>query len=290
MLDAIEQIASAPRPAVPWRDGVRYPWHDPKFSERTLRVHLDQTTHMASRSLLVIKQHVRWLLNLLRTEIPQRYRPDVLDVGCGPGLYCHELARRGGNALGLDVAPAPLAYARKVAKDEGLDCRFWEADLEELPADFPDRIGPVDAVAFWYGEFHAFQPRTAGRFIAKLAECLVPGGLFIVEYQPYDLFIKEDSQEWQACRQSIFSDRPHLWLEEYCWHEESQAEINVHWIIDAQSGELERYAQSHQAYQDAELIGLFRSCGLGRPRFYPPITGVSRRYEFPLLVTRKKDK
>jgi SAM-dependent methyltransferase len=250
---------------------------------------LDQTTHLASRSLIIINQHVRWLLNLLRQELPSTKHPYVLDVGCGPGLYCHELARNRCGAVGLDVAPAPLAHARKIARSDGLDCRFLEADLARLPDDFAEAVGPVDAVTFWFGEFHAFRPETAERFVKILAECLVPGGLFLIEYQPYDLFIKENSQEWQACQDSVFSDRPHLWLQEYAWHEESQAEINVHWIIDAATGRLSHYAQSHHAYRDDELIGMFRALGQVRPRFYPPITGVSQRLEFPLFVTLKRD-
>jgi SAM-dependent methyltransferase len=286
--EAIARIEAAPHPPVPWRDGDRLPWHELAFSERMLRVHLDQTTHMASRTKEIINRHVTWLLGLLRRQQSRpRQQHFILDVGCGPGLYCHELARRGCTAYGFDCAPVPIAHARRVAQQENLDCRFWEADLTCLPEDWPAQVGPVDALTFWFAEFHAFRPQTAARFLASLARCLVPGGLFVLEYVPYDLFVKESSQQWQACQCSVFSDKPHFWLQEHSWDEQSQSEISVHWIIEAGTGELAHYTQCLQAYREDQLIGMLRRAGLGNPRFHPPITGCSTRFEFPLLVTRK---
>lgn len=294
---AVARIAAAPRPPVPWRDGQQIPWNDPAFSERILRVHLDQTTHMASRSREVIVSHVRWLRQMMREEFgddPARRR--VLDVGCGPGLYCHELARHGYRTVGFDFSPAALAHAEREAAAEKLDCRFFDLDLNRLGEASPAgqaaaaplaAAGPFDAVTFWFGELHSFPEATVRRFLPRLAALLAPGGLFVLEYQPYALYLREDLQEWRACDSSAFSDRPHLWLQEYHWDEGQQAEINVHWIIDAATGELSRYAQCSRAYRDRELVALFADAGLVRPAFYPPITGVSERFEFAMMVTRK---
>ena len=142
----------------------------------------------------------------------------VLDVGCGPGLYAHELAARGHAACGFDFAPEPLRWARDHAALNELDCTFLEADLTALPDDFAARCGaPFDAVTFWYGEFHSFRPEQAGAFLLKLAVMLCSGGLFVLEYQPWDLFVKEDAATWSAVDSSPFSGRPHLWLEEFSW-------------------------------------------------------------------------
>ena len=285
----IQAIAAAPRPPLPWQDATQLPWHDQTFSERMLRVHLDQSTHMASRTREVIHQHVRWLWRLLQVQLPHHpQQPHVLDLGCGPGFYCHELARRGGRATGCDFAPVPLAHARHVARESDLDCRFLAADLTTLPAGFAEEVGPVDAVTFWFGEFHSFPPPVAARILRELMPCLKPGGLFVLEFQPYDLFPRHGSQEWQACETSVFSDEPHLWLQEFHWDDTAQVEIHVHWILDAATCELTRYAQCHQAYGEPDLVKLFAEAGLVDPRFHPPISGIGEQFEFPLLVTRKK--
>ncbi len=285
---AIAAIAAAPRPPVPWRDGRQIPWSDQAFSKRMLDVHLDQRTHMASRSQPVISAHVRWLLERLRENCgrdPRGLR--VLDVGCGPGLYCHELARHGLRATGFDFAPAPLAWAQETAARDGLDCRFLHADLTRLDEAFLARIGQVDAVTFWFGEFHSFPPDEARRFTAQLASTLAPAALFVLEYQPWELYPREDLQEWRACDSSPLHDGPHLWLQEYHWDEGQQSEINVHWIIDAATGVLSRYAQCGRAWRDRELVDLCRAAGLARPVFHPPITGASERFEFAMLTARR---
>ncbi len=286
-VQALRHILAADHPPLPWQNAGQLPWHDQAFSERMLAVHLDPDTHMASRAPEVISRHLDWLLAQLNQSGHQG-SAHVLDVGCGPGLYCHELVRRGHRATGFDFAPAPLAWAEKQAQKEKLNTAFFSADLTKLPADLADQLGPVDAITFWFGEFHSFQPEVAEEFLSRLAGCLRPGGLFVLEYQPWDIFVQEDSNEWSSCEESVFCDRPHLWLQEFSWNEDARAEIHVHWIIEQESGTLHRYEQCHQGWTDGELVDLLSRVGLVDAAFCPPITGVAEEFEFPMMVTRKK--
>ena len=281
------RILETQRPPHPWRDGDQLPWSDPAFSRRMLDVHLDPDTHMASRAPEVIRAHVDWLLAQLKTTSGGDGPFRVLDVGCGPGLYCHELAARGHEACGFDFAPAPLAWARGHAEANRLHAAFLDADLTALPDDFAARCGaPFDAVTFWFGEFHSFRPEQARAFLPRLAALLKPGGLFVLEYQPWDLFVKEDAATWSPVESSPFCGRPHLWLEEFAWDAEARAEIHVHWIIEAATGEVGRFSQCNQAWEDDELTAALDAAGLRGATFHEPVTGVSPEFEFPLVVTR----
>lgn len=281
------RLAARPVPAVPWRDGIAFPWRDPAFSERMLRLHLDQSTHMASRSRPVIAAHVDWLCGRIADELGPAAGRRVLDVACGPGLYCHELARRGHRAWGGDVAPAPLRHAREVADAEGLDCSFCVADLDAPDLALPDDAIDLDAVTLWYGEIHSHHPDRMRDDLAALAARLRPGGLLVIEYQPWRLYPREDRSEWRACTESPFADAPHWWLQEYFWDDAQRSEINVHWILDAATGGLERYAQSGRAWRDGELADLCAGVGCGGPVFRPPITGVDDRFEYAMLITTR---
>jgi SAM-dependent methyltransferase len=283
--EALTRIMAAERPARAWVSGSQIPWNDPEFSSRMLAVHLDPTTHMASRSPDVISRHLDWLIAQFSGTVEAGGH--ILDVGCGPGLYCHELARRGYRATGFDFSGEPLAWAKSTAETENLDCRFFEADLTRLPDDFPETVGQVDVITFWFGEFHSFEPQVAAEFLARLAALLKPGGLFVLEYQPSAIFVTEDSSEWSAEDKSVFCDQPHLWLQEYSWDEEAGAEVHVHWIIEQQSGNLKRYIQCHHRWSDGDLVDLLADVGLVDPVHHPPITGCDEQFEFPLLVTRK---
>ncbi len=298
--ESLHTIRTTPRPAVPWRDGAKIPWHEPGFSRRMLGVHLDQSNHMASRSLEVIGGHVDWLEALVRRKLPEVERPRLLDAGCGPGLYCHELARRGWLTVGCDFAPAPLDHARREAEKEGLDCTFLAADLTappaeltaELTADLPaspdGEPAGFDLATFWFGEINSFSPDECRRALDTLTGCLVPGGLLVLEYQPLDIFLRRDTKEWRSEERSVFSDHPHLWLEEHFWNEELLAEINVYWLIDGGTGRLTRHAQCHQGYRDRDLVERVAEAGCDDPEFHAPITGIDPRFEFPVLVARKR--
>ena len=288
--DVLRRILAANHP--PRVDGGerQIPWHDPAFSKRMLDVHLDPTTHQASRAPGVIKQHVDWLQDQLGVAqgLPQpRGGFRILDVGCGPGLYCHEQARRGLRSTGFDFAPEPIAWARRTATEKNLDCNFLTADLTRLPDDFAAQVGPQEAIAFWFGEFHSFTAAQVTDFLPRLAACLVPGGLFVLEYQPYDIFVQEDYNEWSCHEKSIFCDGPHLWLQEFGWDEDAGTEIHVHWIIARESGTLQRYVQCHQAWADEELVSMLAAAGLESCVFHPPITGISDEFEFPVIVARR---
>lgn len=278
---SLERLLAAPHPPHAWTDGHQIPWDDAAFSERMLQVHLDPSTHMASRSMDMIDRHIDWLAS----QIPSGSH--VLDVGCGPGLYCHELARRGHRGTGFDFAPAPLQWARTKAESEQLDCHFLNNDLTRLPQNFKTLIeGPVDAITFWFGEFNSFSPDMVRDFLPRLKSCLRPGGLFILEYQPDDIFVKEESTDWSVVQSSIFCDQPHLWLQEFGYDEETDTEVHVHWIMETESGNLQRYVQCHKAWTDAQLLTLLADAGFSDPVMHPAITGESEEFEFPLVVTR----
>src|SRR5215813_13668379 len=82
----------------------------------------------------------------------------MLDVSTGSGALAAEATRRGATVIGVDIASAMIAEARK--RHPGID--FQVADVEHLPV--PD--GVLDAVVCAFGLGHFPYPE------ASLAECL----------------------------------------------------------------------------------------------------------------------
>lgn len=70
---------------------------------------------------------------LLDREEVDRARPlgRALDLGCGRGQYTPELARRGWEAVGIDVVPSAIEAARRKAPD---GVRYVVGDVTDLPA------------------------------------------------------------------------------------------------------------------------------------------------------------
>ncbi|HDP93891.1 MAG TPA: class I SAM-dependent methyltransferase [Candidatus Aminicenantes bacterium] len=68
----------------------------------------------------------------------------ILDVGCGSGIYCIEIARRGGRATGVDIAGEMIELSRENAGRAGVAdrCTFVQMDLSE----FCESSTPFDAL------------------------------------------------------------------------------------------------------------------------------------------------
>ena len=155
----IDVVHRRPTPR-PWEEGDKIPWNEPGFSQRMLREHLAQEHDAASRRPQIIDAHVDWIH---RSVLGGR-TSDVLDLGCGPGLYVQRLALKGHRCTGVDFGPASIAYARERAAAEGLRCTYHEADIRNL-ANLP--LEPVDLVMLVYGEFNVFRREDAEQILAS---------------------------------------------------------------------------------------------------------------------------
>jgi SAM-dependent methyltransferase len=99
----------------------------------------------------------------------------TLEIGAGTGTNAIWLAERGFEVLGIDVASLAVERANAKLDGSGLGCRF--ATLDFLAVSPPE--GPFQFV-FDRGCFHVFdEPEERGRFAARVATALAPGGLWL---------------------------------------------------------------------------------------------------------------
>ena len=73
----------------------------------------------------------RWLTEIQR-QIPTDRKLRILDVGCGSGFFSILLAKQGYDVTGTDLTPEMVVNSKKLAKEEGVDCRFLVMDAEKL--------------------------------------------------------------------------------------------------------------------------------------------------------------
>jgi SAM-dependent methyltransferase len=100
--------------------------------------------------------------------------PVVVDVGCGDGALVRWLARRGARAIGVEVAPEPLARAR--ARDPVAGERYEQAGAHELPV----ADGAADAVLFM-NSLHHVPGELLDAALGEAARVLRPGGVVYVQ-------------------------------------------------------------------------------------------------------------
>jgi SAM-dependent methyltransferase len=250
----------------PWNEGDNIPWHDPGFSDRMLREHLSQEHDAASRRFERIDRHVRWIHRDLLLERPTA----ILDLGCGPGLYASRFARLGHECVGIDYSPASISYAREQAGRENLRCRYVHEDIRT--ADYGAGFGLVMLI---FGEFNVFRPADAALILQKAYRALTGNGLLLLEPHTFAAIqrIGERPPSWYSAQRGLFSDRPHLCLEESFWDATRQAATIRYFVVDGTTGEVGRYAQSLQAYTDELYRSALVETGFKDVRFFPSLTG-----------------
>jgi SAM-dependent methyltransferase len=248
----------------PWAEGEKIPWNDPEFSKRMLREHLSQEHDAASRRFETIDRHVNWIHTHVLKEKPTR----VLDLGCGPGLYTNRLARLGHQCVGIDFSPASIAYAREQAEPAGLDCEYSQQDIRT--ADYGNEYGLVMSI---FGEFNVFRPAEAKGILSKAWHALGPDGLLLLEPHTFEKVVDIGGQpsSWFSTEKGLFSDEPHLFLQENFWDADDRVAIQRYFVIEAATGEVVCNSSSMQAYTNEEYRSLLVECGFGEVAFYPSL-------------------
>ncbi len=264
-------------PPLPWDEGDNIPWHEPGFSRRMLAEHLSQDHDLASRRTEKIDGHVAWIHGELLGGSPAR----VLDLGCGPGLYASRLARLGHDITGIDCSPASIAHARATAADASLACTYHEGDLRDVPFG-----GGFDLVMLIYGELNIFRPDDASLILGKARDALVSGGTLLLEPHTFEAVraIGQTPPSWYSAESGLFADEPHLSFQEHFWDPDSATATIRYFIVGAGSGDLERHAQTFQAYSNDAYRALVEALGFGDVRFVPSLTGAATGSQDPLQV------
>lgn len=238
------------------------PWDAPDFSERMLREHLDESHGAATRVAAERAVQLDWLWQKLDLQPGSR----LLDITCGPGLYAVELARRGCAVLGIDFSPAAIAYAKDLARSEGMTsvCTFMEQDVREM--DLAE--GDFDAGLFLYGQLAVFTKAEAQMLLEKTAQALKPGGKLCVELLNQKRVDKTRSEWWFTDDKGLWGDRPFLHLGERFWHEKEEMSVERFYIIYLETGELTEIALSDQTYSLEMMTRMMQRAGFSEIDVY----------------------
>lgn len=103
-------------------------------------------------------------------------RPLLLDLGCGTGGFCLEMARRGYDPIGVDISAAMLDRARqKQAQAE--ECLFLQQDISRF-----ELFGTVDLIVSLLDTVnHLTRKADLRRMFRLCANYLNPGGVMIFD-------------------------------------------------------------------------------------------------------------
>ncbi|MEZ4569910.1 MAG: hypothetical protein R2849_06210 [Thermomicrobiales bacterium] len=171
----------------------------------------------------------------------------------------------------------PAAPARSPASIANLSL----GDLRETPFG-ADR----DAIMLLFGEFNTFHPDDSRAFMRRTRDALSPDGRVLLEVHTLDAIRTRGNAgpSWSAVPGGLFSAQPHIRLDDFTWHEDSQTSIDRHFVIDAASGDVTLYGTTTQAYSRSGYEELLHEAGFSAVEWHEDWPNVNPGADLEMLV------
>jgi len=249
-MDIKEIIKQTQKPAL-YEKGSAVMWTDPHISEQLLQIHLHPDLDLASRKYSTIKSTADWVLAQTNKE-----QMNILDLGCGPGLYSEIFATKGHKVTGVDFSENSINYAKKEAIEKGLDINYLNQNYLEL--DVPEQS--FDLVTLIYTDLGVLNPNERNTLLGNIKKALKPGGIFIFDVlNDKDLNKKVSPKNWEAAESGFWRPNPYLALSESFLYENEKVVLSQHVVTEDERKEVYRFWTHFFSHNDiSEMVSPFR--------------------------------
>lgn len=198
-------------------------WDDEHISKGMLEAHLNPDWDAATRKHEFITRSVEWITEL---AAPGKY-PDLLDLGCGPGLYDEKFYKKGYHVTGVDFSQRSVKYAKTVAADNNSKIIYLYQDY--LTITYREEF---DLVTLIYCDYGVLSQEDRNRLLNNIYRALRPGGKLVVDvFTPKVYQGREESKSWSFQKSGFWCDKPHLCLNAFYRYDESNTMLEQAVII-----------------------------------------------------------
>ena len=178
-------------------------WNDPHISKMMLESHLSQDTDAASYRPEKIQAICEYLIRAMNLKNGD----SIVDLGCGPGLYCSRLVRQGFCMTGIDRSENSIRYARN--HDENTDY-ILTSYLN------PFEINQFDAAFMISQDYGVLSAENRKKLLSNIRNALKPNGYFGFDVSSMAAFQsrKENAaSKWYASDSGFWRPHKHFVLE-----------------------------------------------------------------------------
>lgn len=192
----------------PFELGTITLWSNDYIARNVLERHLDVSVDSGSRRKISIEKSVEWICSIVGSNA------NILDVGCGPGLYGNEFVRRGNFYTGIDISPYHISYAQ-VHNLSNKYAHYQVCDFREY---MPDNS--YDAVLLLYAIYSFYDDNHRLNFLRKIKQALKPSGAVFIEVFTSNHYAnRNNSTDWRYVQSGGFwSPKSHIELNSFRWY------------------------------------------------------------------------
>ena len=231
------------KPAL-YEEGNAVMWTDEYISHQLLDVHLSEHTDLGSRKPETINRTIDWILANIGTE-----KLNILDLGCGPGLYTEKLAAKGHHVTGVDFSANSIEYAKSSAAEKNLNVEYFCQDYTKL--DLPEN--KYDLVLLIYTDICPLLPLQREDLLQGVKKVLKSGGKFILDYSnDNNLQDKISPRNWDVAEKGFWKNEPYLALSDSFLFEKEKIVLYQHIVIDEQN-EMDIYRFWHHYFSASDM-------------------------------------
>lgn len=204
----------------------------------------------------------------------------ILDLCCGQGRHCIELARRGfKNVMGVDRSRYLIRLAKKRAQNEGLNVFFKEGDARNPR--LPDNS--VDCVAIMGNSFGYFSNKQDDeKVLAAVGKILRPTGQLVLDITDGAHMAEHfDRRSWE------WIDEHHFVCRERSISKEGDRLISREVIVNDETGVLADQFYAERLYTKDTITKLLEKTGFRNVRHHGHAEAVSDRDQDLGMMARR---
>jgi SAM-dependent methyltransferase len=255
-------------------------WTNEHTSKQMLACHLNESIDVSSRNKIFIEKSVEWIVSHFGVD----NKTEIVDVGCGPGLYTTRLAEQGAIVTGIDFSERSLNHAKQVAAQKGLSINYVLTNYLDF-----ETTNSFDLITMIMCDYCALSPDQRKKMLSKFFSLLKPDGSVLLDVYSLNGFNqKEESATYELNQLNGF------WSPEdyYCFvntfkYEKEKVILDKYTIID-ESGKRVVYNWL-QYFSEDSLRKEFEENGFMVEPLYSDVAGKTFTPESPeIAIVAKK--
>jgi SAM-dependent methyltransferase len=238
-------------------------WDDEHISKGMLEAHLNPDWHAATRKLDFVDKSVKWIASIAQ---PTQFQ-QLLDLGCGPGIYAERFHKAGYTVTGIDFSKRSIEYAKEQTLLNKSNIEYYYQNYLTI-----DYIEQFDVITLIYCDYAVLSITDRLILLRKVYQALKPNGKFIFDvFTP--LMRKEESRSWEYYEESDFwSEKPHICLESvYQYDDDDNTELRQYIVQTEET--LNCYNIWDHFFTKEALLSEAQTAGFNAFEFYGDIAG-----------------